>query len=65
MSEANEVQQRYKQFLELLPLTLSLAGLPPSEHGKAYGDDQLDARGMTIKKAYRQARHIAKACIET
>ncbi len=65
MAEANEPQQRYKQFLDLLPLTLSLAGLPVSEHGKPYGDDQLEARAMTIKKAYRQARTVAKACIET
>ncbi len=30
-SAANELQQKYRQFLDLLPLTLSLAGLPPSE----------------------------------
>lgn len=64
MPESNEVQQRYKQFLELLPLTLSLAGLPTSEHSKAYSEDQLEARAMTIKKAYRQARQVAQACTE-
>jgi len=65
MSEPNEAQMRYKQFLDLLPLTVALAGLPPSDHGKAFSDDQIEARAMTIKKAYRQARHIAKAAIES
>ena len=64
MTEAADVQQRYGQFLELLPLTIALAGLPPSDHGKSFSEDQLEARAMTIKKAYRQARQVAKTCIE-
>ena len=64
MSEAADPQQGYRQFLELLPLTIALAGLPTSEHGKSYTEDQLEGRAMTIRKAYRQARQIAKTCIE-
>jgi len=64
MSDEADVQQRNKQFLELLPLTIALAGLPTSDHGKAYGEDQLEARAMTIKKAFRQAQQVAKTCIE-
>ena len=64
MSETADPQQSYRQFLDLLPLTIALAGLPTSEHGKAYSEDQLEARAMTIKKAYRQARQVAKTCIE-
>jgi hypothetical protein len=62
MAEATEVQQRYRQFLDLLPLTIALAGLPPSDHGRAFTDDQLESRAMTIKKAYQKARQLAKAC---
>lgn len=65
MAEATDVQQRYRQFLDLLPLTIALAGLPQSDHGKSFSDDQLEARAMTVKKAYRQARHIAKGAIES
>jgi hypothetical protein len=64
-AQQRELQQRYKQFLDLLPLTLSLAGLPPSEAGKAFSEDQLESRAMTIKKAYRKARHVARECIES
>ncbi len=69
MAETTDLQQqqlqRYRQFLELLPLTISLGGLPLADHGKPYTDDQIEARATTIKKAYRQARHIAKTAIES
>jgi hypothetical protein len=64
MAEATEVQQRYRQFMELLPLTIALAGLPPSEHGRAFTDDQLESRSMTLKKAFQKAKQIARACAE-
>lgn len=49
-------QQRVQEFLRLLPLTLELAGLPKSEHGRYYTEDQIQARAITLKHAYRVAR---------
>ena len=37
-----ELQQKYRQFLDLLPLTLSLAGLPTSET-RLYNEEQIEA----------------------
>jgi hypothetical protein len=51
-------QQKVREFMSLLPLTIELAGLPPSEPGKNFNNDQLEARAMTIKAAYRVARQI-------
>jgi hypothetical protein len=56
---AQELQQKYRQFLELLPLTLALAGLPVSE-GRLYSEDQIDGRAMTIRTAYRVARNTVR-----
>ncbi|MFM7128690.1 MAG: hypothetical protein ACKO9H_16795 [Planctomycetota bacterium] len=56
---AQELQQKYRQFLELLPLTLALAGLPASE-GRLYSEDQIDGRAMTIRTAYRVARNTVR-----
>jgi hypothetical protein len=64
MADATEVQQQYRQFMDLLPLTIALAGLPPSDHGRAFTDDQLESRAMTVKKAFQKARQVAKACAE-
>jgi hypothetical protein len=59
---AADLQQKYRQFLDLMPLTITLAGLPPSE-GRLFGEEQIDARGMTIRAAYRVARNVAKECL--
>jgi hypothetical protein len=61
-AQANDLQQKYRQFLDLLPLTISLAGLPTSE-GRLFSEDQIEARGITVKAAYRVARNIAKECL--
>ena len=57
-----DLQQKYRQFLDLLPLTISLAGLPPSE-GRLFGEEQIEARAITFKTAYRVARAVAKECL--
>ena len=41
-SDAGEIQRRYREFLDLLPLTLSLAGLPCSE-GRLFNEEQIEA----------------------
>ena len=59
---AADLQQKYRQFLDLLPLTISLAGLPPSE-GRLYSEDQLEARAITVRLAYKVARATARDCL--
>jgi hypothetical protein len=61
-SQAPDLQQKYRQFLDLLPLTIALAGLPPSE-GRLFGEDQIEGRAITVKTAYRVARNVAKECL--
>lgn len=64
MSEANpqaaDQQRRYREFLDLLPLTLTLAGLPPSDHGKYYNEEQMELRANTLQRAYKMARSLAR-----
>ncbi len=57
-----DLQQKYRQFLDLLPLTLSLAGLPHSE-GRLYGEEHIEARAITVRIAYKVARNLAKECL--
>jgi hypothetical protein len=51
-------QQKVKEFMSLLPLTLAVAGLPEGEPGKHFTESQLEARATTIKMAYKIARNI-------
>ncbi len=61
-STSSDLAQKYRQFLDLLPLTISLAGLPPSE-GRLFSEDQLSARAITVRLAYKVARETAKECL--
>lgn len=61
-ASGGDLQQKYRQFLDLMPLTLALAGLPPSE-GRLFLDDQIEARAITIKAAYRVARTTVRECL--
>lgn len=68
MSTENEQQaqqRRYREFLDLLPLTLSLAGLPRSESGRYYNEDQIESRIFAIRHAWKAARKIVRECIST
>ncbi|MEZ6124459.1 MAG: hypothetical protein R3C49_14975 [Planctomycetaceae bacterium] len=64
MAEPSDQQRRYKEFLDLLPLTLSLAGLPHSEPGRYFTAEQIESRVFTIKHAYKAARILARESIQ-
>jgi hypothetical protein len=60
MSTGNESverqQLRMREFLQLLPLTLELAGLPRAELGKNFNEGQIEIRVATLRLAYKHAR---------
>jgi len=62
--ESNEAQRRYREFLDLMPLTLALAGLPASDSGKYYSEEQIESRVFTVRHAYKFARQIAKESVQ-
>jgi hypothetical protein len=51
-------QQKAREFMNLLPLTLAIAGLPASEPGRPFNDGQMDSRATTIRAAYKVARQL-------
>jgi hypothetical protein len=51
-------RQKISEFLQLLPLTLAIAGLPDAEHGKYFNEGQLEVRATAIRNAYKQARQL-------
>jgi hypothetical protein len=55
---ADRKQQQVREFMQLLPLTLEIAGLPHAEPGKYYNEGQMEARATTIRSAYKIARQI-------
>ena len=62
-SATTDQQRRYREFLDLLPLTLSLAGLPHSDSGKYYTEEQIETRLFAIRHAYKAARGLVRELI--
>ena len=56
--EVERQQQKAKEFMSLLPLTVAIAGLTDCEPGKHFTESQLEARAMTVRTAYKVARQI-------
>ena len=51
-------QQKISEFLRLLPLTMEIAGLPRSELGRNFNEDQMGVRANTLRTAYKIARQL-------
>lgn len=70
MSEPNpattaaDQQRRYREFLDLLPLALNLAGLPTSEGTRYYSEEQMELRVNTLRHAYKFAKLMAREYIQ-
>ena len=59
--EVERQQQKAKEFMSLLPLTLALAGLPTSEPGKQhYTESQIEARVAINDHVIDPTAHIAE-----
>ena len=55
---AEKQQQKMKEFMSLLPLTIEVAGLPRSELFKNFNEGQMEVRAATLKTAYKLARQL-------
>ena len=59
----SDLQRRYKEFLDLMPLTITLAGLPPSELGRYFTEEQIETRVFAVRHAFRAARTLVRELI--
>jgi hypothetical protein len=55
---ADRTQMKVKEFMQLLPLTLAIAGLPEAGDGRYFTDGQMDNRATSLKAAYKIARAV-------
>lgn len=51
-------QQKVREFMNLLPLTLAVAGLSVAAPNQHFSESQMEARATTIRAAYKMARQI-------
>ena len=58
-----DIQRRYREFLDLLPLTLTLAGLPPSEKGAYFTEEQIETRLFAVRHAWKASRAFVREIV--
>jgi hypothetical protein len=57
------VRRRYREFLELMPLTVAIAGLPESQSPFNFTADQMEVRLNTLATAYKLAKQLARETV--
>jgi hypothetical protein len=65
MATADEdaLKRRYREFLDLMPLTIAIAGLPSSTGIISFSQDQMELRTQTLAAAFKLARQSARNAI--
>jgi hypothetical protein len=56
--QSNIQQARMKEFMQLLPLTIEIAGLARAEHGKQFTEGQLEVRVTMLKNSFKLAKQM-------
>lgn len=56
----DQQRRNVQEFLQLLPLTLAIAGLPDAQPGSHFNDGQMEVRCTTIRNAYKHARQLVR-----
>jgi hypothetical protein len=49
---------KQREFMQLLPLTLAIAGLPTAQPGNYFNEGQMEARSGSLRTAYKFARQL-------
>lgn len=58
------LKRKYREFLDLMPLTLAIAGLPVSEGGRMYTSEQMQNRAQVLGNAFKLARQTVRESIK-
>jgi hypothetical protein len=62
-NDEETIRRRYREFLELMPLTINIAGLPTSDSPFNFSPDQMEVRLHTLSTAFRLARQLVRECV--
>ena len=56
--QSDRPQRKMNEFMQLLPLTLAIAGLPDANLGHLFNEGQMEVRVNNLKQAYKLARQL-------
>ncbi len=64
-ADEETLKRRYREFLDLMPLTLALAGLSPSEGRLSFTTEQMELRAQVLSNAFKIARQTVREAIRS
>jgi hypothetical protein len=62
-ADEETIKRRYREFLELMPITIAIAGLPESQSPFNFSADQMETRVHTLAIAHRLAKQLAREVV--
>lgn len=62
-ADDDALRRRYKEFLDLMPLTIAIAGLPVSSAPINFSADQMEVRANTLNTAFKLARQLTRDAV--
>lgn len=62
-ADEEALRRRYREFLDLLPLTIAIAGLPASVSPFNFSADQMEVRVHTLVMAFKLARQMVREAV--
>lgn len=57
------MKRRYREFLDLMPLTIAIAGLPTSEGAFNFNTEQMEIRANVLANAFKFARQLVRESV--
>ena len=63
-TDEDAMKRRYKEFLDLMPLTIAIAGLTENPGPRSLTSDQMEARAQVLTSAFRIPRQTARDVIK-
>ena len=64
-TDDDALKRKYREFMDLLPLTLAVAGLSQNEGTRTFTSEQLDLRAQAINNAFKYARQVVREAIKS
>ncbi|HEX4129455.1 MAG TPA: hypothetical protein VHZ24_05385 [Pirellulales bacterium] len=58
------IKRRYREFLDLLPLTVAIAGLPLNNTNRNITSEQMEARAQNLATAFKLARQTVREAVK-
>jgi hypothetical protein len=64
-TDDDSLKRKYREFMDLLPLTLAIAGLSQNEGTRTFTSEQLDLRAQAVNNAFKFSRQVVREALKS